>query len=111
MKKGEENTGYLFLGLAIIFEVAATTFLKMSSGFSVLLPSIGTIFGYIFCFIFLSFVLKTMEMSFAYAVWCALGILFVSIVGIFFFNESINILKIVSILFIILGTAGLKLAG
>ena len=49
---------WLYLILAIIFETIATTLLKMSNGFSALLPSIGTIFGYICCFAFLSYALK-----------------------------------------------------
>ncbi len=82
----------------------------MSNGFSVLLPSIGTIIGYVLCFLFLSFTLKTVDMSIAYAIWCAFGILLVSTVGMIFFHESVSFLKIISILLIILGTVGLKLA-
>ena len=102
---------WLYLFLAIVFETLGTTFLKMSEGFSILIPSIGVVFGYILCFIFLSFALKTIDMSVAYAIWCAFGILLVSIVGIWFFGENVNILKIVSIILIITGTVGLKLAG
>ena len=102
---------WLYLFLAIVFETLGTTFLKMSEGFSILIPSIGVVFGYILCFIFLSFALKTIDMSVAYAIWCAFGILLVSIVGIWFFGENVNILKIASIILIITGTVGLKLAG
>ena len=49
-------------------------------------------------------------MSVAYAIWCALGILLISIIGMVFFHESISFLKIASILLIILGTVGLRLA-
>ena len=101
---------WIYLLLAIIFETLATTLLKMSNGFSVLLPSIGTFTGYILCFLFLSYALKSIDMSVAYAIWCACGILLISLIGIFVFHESINILKVVSIVIIILGTAGLKLA-
>ena len=101
---------WIYLILAIIFETIATTLLKLSNGFSVLLPSIGTILGYGLCFLFLSYALKTIDMSVAYAIWCAFGILLVSAIGMFFFNETISILKIASILLIILGTVGLRLA-
>ncbi len=102
---------WIYLILAIIFETIATTFLKMSNGFTVLFPSIGTVLGYMFCFLFLSYALRTIDMSVAYAIWGALGILLVSLIGMFFFNESITVLKVISILLIILGTVGLRLAG
>ena len=102
---------WIYLILAIIFETIATTFLKMSNGFTVLFPSIGTVLGYMFCFLFLSYTLRTIDMSVAYAIWGALGILLVSLIGMFFFNESMTVLKVISILLIILGTVGLRLAG
>ena len=100
---------WLYLVLAIIFETLGTTALKMSNGFSVLLPSVATIITYILCFLFLSFALKTIDVSVAYAIWSAFGILLISIIGIIFFHESINFIKIISILLIIFGTVGLKL--
>ncbi len=101
---------WIYLILAIIFETLGTTFLKMSNGFSVLLPSIGVIFGYILCFLFLSYALKTIDMSVAYAIWGAFGILLISAIGMIFFHESISFLKVASILLIILGTVGLRMA-
>ena len=101
---------WLYLALAIIFETIGTTSLKLSNGFSILIPSIGTVISYILCFLFLSYALKTIDMSVAYAIWGALGILLISIIGIIFLHESVSVLKIVSILLIILGTVGLRLA-
>lgn len=101
---------WLYLILAIFFETLGTTGLKFSNGFSVLLPSIGTIISYILCFLFLSFALKTIDMSVCYAILGALGILLISVVGIVFLHESISFLKIASVLLIILGTIGLRLA-
>ncbi len=101
---------WIYLVLAIIFETLGTTFLKMSHGFSHLLPSIGTILSYVLCFLLLSFALKTIDMSIAYAIWAAFGILLVSAIGMVFFHESVSFLKIASIALIILGTVGLRLA-
>lgn len=101
---------WIYLILAIIFETLGTTALKLSNGFSILLPSIGTVVSYILCFLFLSFALKTIDMSVGYAIWGSLGILLISIIGIVFLHESISFLKIASILLIILGTIGLRLA-
>ena len=63
---------WVYLILAIIFEIFATTFLKMSNGFSVLMPSIGTVIGYVLCYLFLSYALITIDMSVAYAIWGSL---------------------------------------
>lgn len=101
---------WLYLALAIIFETIGTSSLKLSHGFSILLPSVSTIISYVLCFLFLSYALKTIDMSIAYAIWGALGILLISMIGIIFFHESISFLKIISILLIILGTVGLRLA-
>lgn len=101
---------WIYLALAIFFETIGTTFLKLSSGFTILLPSVATSISYILCFLFLSYALKTLDMSVAYAIWGALGILLISTIGILFLHESISVLKIVSIILIILGTIGLRLA-
>lgn len=101
---------WFYLALAIVFETVGTTALKLSNGFSVLLPSIGTVISYVLCFSFLSFALKTLDMSVAYAIWGSLGILLVSMIGIIFMHESVSVLKVASILLIILGTVGLRLA-
>ena len=101
---------WLYLTLAIIFETSGTTLLKLSNGFTVLLPSIGSVLSYLLCFLFLSYALKTIDMGIAYAIWGALGILLISTIGILFLHESVSIIKVVSILLIILGTVGLRIA-
>lgn len=102
---------WIYLILAIGFEIAGTTLMKMSAGFSKLLPTLGTLVGYICCFTFLSLALKKIDLSIAYAVWSAAGIVLISTVGILFFKESINVPKIVSILLIVIGVIGLNLSG
>ena len=101
---------WLYLILAIILETFGTTCLKLSNGFSVLIPSIITAVCYILCFLFLSYSLRTIDMSIAYAVWCAFGILLISLVGMTFFHETVNTVKIISIILIIIGTVGLRLS-
>lgn len=100
---------WLYLFLAIVFETVSTTLLKLSSGFSVLLPSIGTVVGYILCFYFLSLAFKTIDISIAYAVWGAVGIVLITLIGIFFFHENVSFLKILFIALIIISTVGLRL--
>ena len=100
---------WLYLFLAIVFETVSTTLLKLSNGISVILPSIGTVVGYILCFYFLSLAFKTIDISIAYAVWGAVGIVLITLIGIFFFHENVSFLKILFIALIIISTVGLRL--
>lgn len=102
---------WIYLFLAIAFEISSTTLMKASDGFTKMLPTIGTFLGYIICFSFLSIALKKIDMSIAYAIWGAAGIVTISVIGIFVFKENISALKIISMLFIVLGVIGLNLSG
>ena len=102
---------WIYLILAIAFEISATSLMKVSNGFTKILPTVGTFLGYVMCFYFISQALKKIDISVAYAVWSAAGIVVLSIIGVFVFKESISVLKIVSILFIVLGVVGLNLSG
>ncbi len=102
---------WLFLALSVIFEISATTMMKVSAGFTKLLPSVATFVGYILCFTFLSMALKKIDLGIAYAIWGAVGITIMAAIGIIFFKESISLLKVVSILLIVLGVIGLNLSG
>lgn len=103
--------GYVYLIIAICFEVLGTTMMKLSNGFTNLWPSISLFVFYIISFTFLTLCLKHIELSVAYAVWAGLGTGLIAAIGIIFFNEGINILKIISLLLIILGVVGLNLSG
>lgn len=102
---------WIFLTLAIAFEITATTLMKMSNGFTKILPTVGTFLGYIICFTLLAIALKKIDLGIAYAIWGAVGITVMSIIGVIVFKESVSVLKILSILFIVLGVIGLNLSG
>ena len=72
---------YLYLGIAIIAEVVATSSLKASAEFSKLLPSIVVVVGYALAFYMLSLCLRTISVGVAYAMWSGLGIVLVSAVA------------------------------
>ena len=101
---------WLYLSLAILFEVGGTVSLKMSNGFSVLGPSVVVVVFYGISILFLALVLKTMDVGTAYAVWAGLGTALVVIVGIFYFDEPATILRLVFLGMIIAGVVGLHLA-
>ena len=102
---------WFFLVGAIIFEVAGTTLMKVSYGFSKLVPSISMGLCYATSLVALTFALKKIEVSVAYAVWSGLGTALISLIGITWFRESVTTIKLVSIGLIILGVVGLNLGG
>lgn len=105
------NTSWLFLAGAIAFELVATTWMKMSENFSKLLPTIGMYVGYLISYTLLAFSLKRIDVSVAYAVWSAVGTVVIAVIGICMFKEQVNAMKVISILFIVLGVIGLNLSG
>ena len=100
-------TPWLLLVAAIVFEVAGTTSMKLSAGFTKVLPSVLLFVFYALAFGALTLTLKKMEVSFVYAIWSGLGTTLVTLIGILYFKESANIFKIASISLIILGVVGL----
>lgn len=100
---------WICLAFAIICEIIGTTTLKMSNGFTVLLPSVVTIVMYISSFFLLSKALKTIEVGITYAIWSGVGTAIITIIGIMFFNENVSFVKILCIVFIIIGSVGLKM--
>lgn len=79
---------YLSLLIAIVLETIATSALKQSEQFSRLLPSIICITGYLGAFYFLSLTLKTLPVGIAYAIWSAVGIVLITLVGMIFFQQK-----------------------
>lgn len=98
----------MYLGLAIIFEVAGTTSMKFSDGFTKLVPSVLLLIFYLGSLVFLTLALKRIDVSVAYAVWSGLGIVIISIIGLFYFNEHLSLAKVIAILLIIIGVITLS---
>ena len=101
---------WLLLALGIILEVCGTTCMKLSDGFSNFVPSVLTFVFWGIAFTIFIFALKTFDLSSAYAVWVGSGIVIVSIIGILYFKEPANALKIGSIVLIAIGVTGLGLS-
>ncbi|MBX7240533.1 MAG: multidrug efflux SMR transporter [Bacteroidia bacterium] len=101
---------WYYLLLAILFDVAGTTSMKLSIGFSRLIPSLAVVVSYILCFAFFTLALKKMETSTAYAIWSGLGTAIIALVGVVVFKESFDLTKLISIILIILGVIGLNLS-
>ncbi|MGP2442019.1 DMT family transporter [Streptomyces sp. JW3] len=103
--------GYLLLVGAIAAEVAGTTAMKYSEGFSRLLPSLLTVLGYIVSFSLLAQTLKTLSVGTAYAIWSGLGTAAIAAIGILFMGEGMTVAKAAGIALIIVGVVVLNLGG
>tara|TARA_B100000029_G_scaffold323212_1_gene315580 strand:+ start:1994 stop:2326 length:333 start_codon:yes stop_codon:yes gene_type:complete len=94
---------WIYLIVAIVSEVVATSALKASAGFTVLIPSIIVAVGYSSAFYFLSLTLGTIPIGMAYSVWSGVGIALVTLIGWMFFNQSLDLPAIIGILLIVAG--------
>lgn len=101
---------WLLLLAAIGCEVTATTSMKFSEGFTKPIPSIVVIVGYIASAVLITFAIKRIEISIAYAIWAGLGVFLTTIVGVYLFKETITPMKMVSTAMIITGVMGLYLS-
>lgn len=81
---------WLYLILAIVAEVAGTSFLKTSEGFTKLWPSLAVVVGYGVAFFFLSLTLRTIPVGVAYAIWSGLGIVLITAVGWLAFDQKLD---------------------
>ncbi|UJB20814.1 MULTISPECIES: quaternary ammonium compound efflux SMR transporter SugE [Lysobacter] len=101
---------WVLLVFAGLFEVGWAIGLKYTEGFSKLWPSVGTIAAMIVSLGLLGVAMKSLPVGTAYAVWVGVGAVGTVIFGMVLFNEPANALRIVSVLLIVAGLVGLKLA-
>ena len=99
---------WTILFLAGIFEIFWAVGLKYSDGFTKLFPTIFTIVTMIISFYLLSLALKALPIGTAYAVWVGIGTVGTVIAGIMLFGESMTLIRVISILFLLIGIVGLK---
>ncbi|SER84802.1 small multidrug resistance pump [Vreelandella subterranea] len=99
---------FVYLVLAIIAEVIATSALKASMGFTRPLPSLLVVGGYGVAFYLLSLVLRSLPVGITYAIWAGLGIVLVTLVGVVVFGEKPDVPGIVGIGLIVAGVVMLQ---
>ncbi|MCG1031757.1 QacE family quaternary ammonium compound efflux SMR transporter [Bacillus amyloliquefaciens] len=100
---------WIILFVAVLGEVVATTSLKLSEGFTKLVPSIVVVVGYAIAFYCLSITLKSIPLGIAYAVWSGLGIVTVSILGWLIFGQKLDTWALLGMFLIISGVLILNL--
>jgi small multidrug resistance pump len=102
---------WLYLVAAIVLEVCGTTCMKLSHGFTRWTPSVLLFVFYGLAFTAVTLAIKQIEISVAYAIWSGLGTALIAAIGILWFKESLNAMKVASLALIILGIVGLHLSG
>ncbi|MDG1945523.1 MAG: SMR family transporter [Halioglobus sp.] len=95
--------GYMYLVIAIVSEVVATSALKSSDGFTKYGPSLVVILGYGISFYCLSVVLKTIPVGVAYAIWSGMGIVLITLLGWLFFSQRLDLPAFLGMALIVAG--------
>jgi small multidrug resistance pump len=99
---------WIYMIVAIILEISGTTCMKLSQGFTKVVPSVLIFVFYAGCFAFLTLALKRIEVSVAYSVWSGLGTTLIAAIGIIWFHESVTLIKLISIALIVVGVIGIS---
>lgn len=94
---------WLYLIIAIVSEVFATSALKASMGFTRLVPSVIVIVGYSSAFYFLSLTIRTIHLGIAYAIWSGVGVVLISLAGWLLYDQKLDLAAIVGIALITAG--------
>lgn len=94
---------YIFLICAILFEVIGTSFLKKTEQFSKPIPTLIFIISMMASFYMLSHALKGIPIGIAYAIWSAFGIVLISLIGYFVYQQNLDLPAIIGVIFIIVG--------
>lgn len=100
---------WVYLMIAILAEVAATSALKASEGFTRLWPSVIVVLGYGAAFYFLSLTLRTIPVGVVYAVWSGIGIVLISLIGWIVYRQSLDVPTIIGIALILAGVVVINL--
>ncbi|WP_262967324.1 DMT family transporter [Methylobacter psychrophilus] len=100
---------WIYLAIAILSEVIATSALKTTEGFTRWLPSLLVVIGYTSSFYFLSLTLRTIPLGVAYAIWSGVGIALLALIGWIIYHQALNMMAIIGITLIIAGVIVLVL--
>ena len=100
---------WLFLGIAIVAEVTATSALKASEGFSRLWPSAVVVLGYGVACYFLSLTLRTVPVGVAYAIWSGLGVVLVALLSWWLFGQKLDLAALLGMGLIVAGVLVMNL--
>ena len=100
---------WIFLFGAIASETLGTSMLKLSEQFTRLWPSVICVIGYILSFYLLSHTLRTLPVGIAYGIWGAVGIVLITLIGVFAFHQKPDLPAIIGLALIIAGVLVINL--
>ena len=100
---------YVYLMIAIASEIFATTMLKDTNGFTVLIPSVLTVHGYVISFFMLSHCVQTIPTGIIYAIWSGFGIIGIAILGWLVHKQTLDVPAIAGIALILAGVLIIKI--
>jgi len=100
---------FLYLAIAIVAEVTATSFMKSSEGFTKLVPSLVMVVGYAVAFYFLSLTLRTLPTGVAYAIWSGAGVVLIAAIAWIFQGQKLDLAAIIGMGLIVTGVIVLNL--
>lgn len=101
---------WLYLTVAIVLEVAGTTCMKLAEGFTKPVPSVLIFVFYGLSFVALTFAIKHIDLSVAYAVWAGLGTALIVGIAVFWFGEAMPPLRLASLVLVVAGVVGLHIS-
>ena len=104
------SQAWMLLSVAIVLEVAGTTCMKLSQGFTRPVPSVAMFGFYALAFACNTIAIKTLDLSMTYAVWSGVGTIATALIGIYYFKEAATAIKLMSISLIVIGVFGLHAA-
>lgn len=94
---------YVYLSIAIVMEVVATSALKASEGFTRPVPAIVTVIGYGVAFYLLSLTLRVIPVGIAYAIWSGTGIVLIALIGLVWFRQELDLAAVIGMGLIVVG--------
>lgn len=100
---------YLYLALAIVCEVIATSALKAAAGFTRAGPSLLVVAGYAAAFYFLSLTLRSLPIGVAYAIWSGAGVALIALIGWLVYGQRLDAAAFAGIALIVAGVAVIQL--
>lgn len=101
---------WFLMAMAILFEVAGTTSMKLAEGFTRLVPSVLIFVFYAASFACLTVAIRRIDLAVAYAVWSGLGTALIAVIAVIAFGEPMPPMKIGALALIIVGVVGLHVA-
>jgi small multidrug resistance pump len=102
---------WLYLALAVVFEVAGTTAMKLSEGLRRPGWAAAMLVAYVACFLLVTLAIRRIELSVAYAIWAGAGTAIIGVLGVVAFGEPVTALKVAGLLLVVLGVVALNLGG